>query len=124
MFDQLARVGIEQFLLWSVGHGTKLTAERLILQGILLVRMVGGGVLVGFTRPQFAPVCVAQTSVTPLAVVVLALDALITGVLMIRAMSLGMFREMREKSSSTRQEQSKALIFSIIGFGVWTGVSL
>ncbi|KAL5313670.1 hypothetical protein ACEPPN_018091 [Leptodophora sp. 'Broadleaf-Isolate-01'] len=124
MFDQLARVGIEQFLLWSVGHGTKLTAERLILQGILLVRMVGGGVLVGFTRPQFAPVCVAQTSVTPLAVVVLALDALITGVLMIRAMSLGMFREMREKSSSTRQEQSKALIFSIIGFGVWTGTSV
>ena len=23
LFDQLARVGMEQFLLWSVGHGTK-----------------------------------------------------------------------------------------------------
>jgi len=123
MFDQLARVGIEQFLLWSVGHGTKLTAERLILQGILLVRIVGGGVLVGFTRPQFKPVCVAQTMITPLAVVVLAVDAIIIGVLMVRAMSLGMFREMREKSSSTRQEQSKALIFTIIGLGIWTGVS-
>lgn len=123
MFDQLARVGIEQFLLWSVGHGTKLTAERLILQGILLVRTGGGAVLVGFTRPQYAPVCVAQTSVTPLAVVVLALDAIIIGVLMVRAMSLGMFKEMREMSSSTRQEQSKALIFSIIGLGLWTGVS-
>ncbi|KAH7330402.1 hypothetical protein BKA65DRAFT_480553 [Rhexocercosporidium sp. MPI-PUGE-AT-0058] len=124
IFDQLARVGIEQFLLWSVGHGTKLTAERLILQGILLVRMVGGGVLVGFTRPQFAPVCVAQTMITPLAVVVLALDAIIIGVLMVRAMSLGMFREMREKSSSTRQEQSKALILSIVGLGIWTGTSV
>ncbi|PVH77102.1 hypothetical protein DL98DRAFT_657009 [Cadophora sp. DSE1049] len=124
MFDQLARVGIEQFLLWSVGHGTKLTAERLILQGILLVRIVGGGVLVGFTRPQFKPVCVAQTMITPLAVVVLAVDAIIIGVLMVRAMSLGMFREMREKSSSTRQEQSKALIFTIIGLGIWTGTSV
>lgn len=61
--------------------------------------------------------------ITPLAVVVLAVDAIIIGVLMVRAMSLGMFREMREKSSSTRQEQSKALIFTIIGLGIWTGVS-
>ncbi|KAK0128816.1 hypothetical protein ONS95_000766 [Cadophora gregata] len=124
MFDQLARVGIEQFLMWSIGHGTKLTAERLILQGILLLRVVGGGVLVGFTRPQFKPVCVAQTMISPLAVVVLAVDAIIIGVLMVRAMSLGMSKEMREKSSSTRQEQSKALIFTIIGLAIWTATSV
>ncbi|KAL2067473.1 hypothetical protein VTL71DRAFT_1898 [Oculimacula yallundae] len=124
MFDQLARIGIEQFLLWSVGQGTKLTTGGMILQGILLVRMGAGGVLVGFTRPQFAPVCVAQTSITALAIVVLALDAIIIGVLLVRAASLGMFKEMRGKSSSTRQEQSKALVFSVIALGFWTGSSV
>ncbi|CZS90252.1 hypothetical protein WAI453_004259 [Rhynchosporium graminicola] len=124
MFDQLARVGVEQFLLWSVGHGTKVTAERMIQQGILLVRMVGGAVLVGFTRPQFAPVCVARTSITPLAVGVLALDAIIIGVLLVRAASLGMFKEMRDKEAGTRQEQSKALIISIIVLGLWTASSV
>lgn len=114
---------MEQFLLWSVGHGTKLTAERLILQAILLLRMIGGGLLVGFTRPQFAPVCVARTSILPISIVVLSLDAVIIGALMIRAVSLGMFKEMGAKNAGTRQEQSKALVCTIVGFGVWTGVS-
>lgn len=120
MFDQLARVGMEQFLLWSVGHGTRLTAERLILQVVLLARLVAGGLLVGFTRPQFEPVCLAQTSVMPIAIVVLVLDAVIVGVLLVRAMSLGMFGNMSGKDGS---EQNKALIFSIFGFGFWTAVS-
>ncbi|KUJ20424.1 uncharacterized protein LY89DRAFT_443229 [Mollisia scopiformis] len=121
MFDQLARVGMEQFLLWSVGHGTRLTAERLILQGVLLARLVAGGLLVGFTRPQFEPVCVAETSVLPIAIIVLALDAIIVGVLLVRAASLGMFQDMSGKSGS---EQSKALVLSIFGFGFWTAMSV
>jgi hypothetical protein len=122
MFDQLARVVMEQFLLWSVGHGQKLTAERLVLQIILLFRLIAGILLVGFTRPDFAPVCVARTSVLPVAIVVLVLDVIIIGVLIIRALSLGMFGDLREKDSSPNQEQSRALIFSIAGFTVWTGV--
>jgi hypothetical protein len=123
MFDQLARVVMEQFLLWSVGHRTKLTAERLVLQVILLFRLVAGGLLVGFTRPDFAPVCVARTAVLPIAILVLVLDVVIIGVLMIRALSLGMFRDLREKDSSPKQERSRALIISIAVFTVWTGVS-
>lgn len=120
-FDQISRVGIEQFLLWSVGHGTKLTKERLILQGVLLLRLIGGGLLVGFTRPQFAPTCVATTSVTPIAIVVLALDGLIVGVLLVRAISLGMFGDIRNKKSE-KKDQSMALVLSIFGFGLWTAV--
>jgi hypothetical protein len=44
--------------------------------------------------------------------------------LLVRANLLGMFGELSSKSSSTRQEQSKALIFSIVGLGFWTGVGL
>jgi hypothetical protein len=124
MSDQLARVGMEQFLLWSVGHGTKATAERLILQAILGVRLVAGGLLVGFTRPDFAPVCVARTSLMPISILVITLDFVIIGVLFIRALALGMFRDLPDKRSSTLQEQSKALTLTIVGFTVWTGVSL
>jgi hypothetical protein len=122
MFDQLARVLMEQFLLWSVGHGQKMTVDRLVLQVILLLRFIAGGILVGFTRPDFAPACVARTSVLPVPILVLVLDVIIIGVLIIRALSLGLFRDLREKDSSPRQEQSRALIICIAGFTVWTGV--
>ncbi|RDW71780.1 hypothetical protein BP5796_07814 [Coleophoma crateriformis] len=122
-FDQLGRVVLEQFLLWSVGHGTKLTAARVVLQVILVVRVVAGGILAGFTRPQFAPVCVAHTSLFPVSIVVLALDGIIIGTLLIQAMSLGLFRDMSGQSSD-RKAQSKAVVFMIFGFAFWTGMSV
>jgi hypothetical protein len=122
-FDQLARFSLEQFLLWSVGQGTKLNNGQLILQAILGVRLIAGGILVGFTRPDFAPVCVARTSLEPVAIVVLAFDFVIVGVLLVRTISLGMFRDMKDSRSSTR-DQSKGLVLTIAGFTVWTGVGL
>ena len=113
-------MAIEQFLLWSVGHKTKVTVERLVLQAILGVRVVVGVVLVGFTRPEFAPVCIARTSLLPVGIVVLALDIIIIGVLIIRALSSGIFRVW----SNTPQRQSKALILTIVGFTLWTGVGI
>ena len=122
MFDQLARVGVEQFLMWAMSQGTKATVQQMILQGILGTRLIAGGLLVGFTRPDFAPVCVARTSMLPASIMVLTLDVIIIGVLLIRASSLGMFGEMGNTKLGTRREQSRALIFSIAGFTVWTGV--
>ncbi|TVY14874.1 hypothetical protein LARI1_G007131, partial [Lachnellula arida] len=124
MFDQLARVGVEQFFMWAIGQGTKSTVQQMILQGILGARLIAGGLLVGFTRPDFAPVCVARTSVLPASIVVLTLDVIIMGVLLIRASSLGMFSEMGNTKLGTRREQSRAVIFSIAGFTVWTGTSV
>ncbi|KAK2626142.1 hypothetical protein QTJ16_004404 [Diplocarpon rosae] len=124
LFDQLARVAIEQFLLWSVGNGMKLTAERLILQGILFLRMIGGGILVGFTRPHPGPLCAARRAVAPITIVILALDGLIIGMLLVRAILLRRFGDLAQKSSSMKQEQSKALIFIVVGFGIWTGTSV
>lgn len=123
-FDQLARVVFEQFLLWSVGNGTKLTAARVVLQVILVVRVVAGGILAGFTRPQFAPVCVAYTSLFPASIVVLALDGIIIGTLLIQAMSLGLFRDMSGGQPSDRKAQSKAVVSMIFGFAFWTGMSV
>ncbi|KAF7923496.1 hypothetical protein EAE99_006755 [Botrytis elliptica] len=119
-FDQLARVAIEQFLLWSIGHGTKITVIRAILQGLLVVRLIVGGVLVGITRPQFSPTCVAETSIIPVAIVVLVMDLIIVGALLVQAGSLGMFGDRRED----RKVQSRALLLVIAGFAVWTVTSV
>ncbi|KAM0137648.1 hypothetical protein ACHAO1_003967 [Botrytis cinerea] len=119
-FDQLARVALEQFLLWSIGHGTKVTAIRAILQGLLAVRLIVGGVLVGITRPQFSPTCVAETSILPVAIVVLVMDLIIVGALVVQAGSLGMFGDRRED----RKLQSRALLSVIAGFAVWTVTSV
>ncbi|KAH6678337.1 hypothetical protein B0J14DRAFT_320036 [Halenospora varia] len=109
MFDQIARVSIEQFFLWSLNQGTKVTAQQLVLQGILGIRLIAGGLLVGFTRPDFKPVCVARTSVLPISIVVLVLDAIIIGVSLIRVL---------------RKERSKGLMICMVGFAVWTGTSV
>ncbi|RDL42049.1 uncharacterized protein BP5553_02028 [Venustampulla echinocandica] len=124
IFDQGARVVMEQFLLWTLSQGTKVTAQQLVLQGILGIRLVAGGILVGFTRPDFAPVCVARTSAMPVNITVLALDLIIIGVLIIRAFSSGMFHTMRNESQSIQGEQSKAFILSIAGVVVWTATSV
>lgn len=123
VFDQLARSGIEQFLLWSAGSGAKITAGRLILQGILFLRLVGGMVFVGFMKPQFAPVCVAQTSIIAVPIVVIVLDVIIFGVLLTRALSLRNAQDTTNKQSDLKQEQIRSLIFCVLGLGVWTGVS-
>ena len=77
----------------------------------------------GFTRPEVAPVCVSRTSVLSIAIVVIALDFIIGGVLVIRALSYGMFRDLQEGEASTHREQSRALVSIIVGLLVWTGVS-
>lgn len=120
--DQLARVGFEQFLFSSIRNDTNGAAGSLIVNAILAVRIVGGGLLVGFTRTQFAPVCVARTSLLPVSIVVVALDFVIIISLIIRASSSGMLGELRGARLSANGEQDRAVVFSMAGFFVWTGV--
>lgn len=122
IFDQLARVSIEQFLLWSIGRETKVMAEKFILQGILMIRLVAGCIHVGFIRPEFAPACVPRSSLLPTSIVILALDIIIIGFLLLRACSLGMFSQLNDKQSHVKREQSQALILTVTGLTVWTGV--
>ena len=122
-FDQVARVLLEQFLLWSVVRGTKANIGQMVLQGILGLRLIVGGILVGFTRPEFAPVCVARTSSQPVAIIILVLDFVIIGIFLIRLVSLGVFLDIRDSRSSSR-DHSRGLILAAVGFIVWTGVGL
>ena len=119
--DQLARVALEQFLLWSVGVSAKATFELMILQGVLAIRLVAGGMLVGFTRPEFAPACLARTSLMPVSIVVLALDLVIIGGLILR--SLRKSHPTHSRMAGAHGDHKKALMFTVMGFVLWTGVS-
>lgn len=122
-FDQAARVAIEGFILWSLGQSTKSALERNGFAALLVIRGVGGGVFVGFTRPQFEPVCVARSELLPISIAVLALDGIILGIILIRFFTLGLWAAMSDGRSETNQEQSKALGISVVGLAIWMGVS-
>jgi len=122
--DQLARVALVQFLLWSVGNSSKVTTERLILQGILVIRLVAGGILVGLTRPELTPVCVARTSLLPVGIVVSALDFVFMATLIIRGFGKSSVGGQSTLVSSQQEvnERRKALAITGAGFLLWTGV--
>jgi hypothetical protein len=86
-------------------------------------RVVAGAVFVGFTRPQFAPLCVARSDSIPVTALILALDGIIISMIAIRIVMLGLLNDFRAGAPKTKQEQSKALVYCAAGFTFWTGVS-
>lgn len=115
VFDQVARVSVEQFFLWAFNGGIKVSTMSLALQGALLVRLVLGAIFVAVQRPQFDPVCVASNMLLPVGVIVLAAD-------------MGMFGILATKALLARRDhagpaRSSTLIFFTAAFGIWTGVS-
>ncbi|KAK1244629.1 hypothetical protein MKX07_003428 [Trichoderma sp. CBMAI-0711] len=116
VFDQVARVSVEQFFLWAFNGGIKSSTMSLALQGALLVRFVLGAIFVAVQRPQFDPVCVASNMLLPVGVIVMTAD-------------MGMFGVLATKALLARRDysgpaQSKTLIFFTAAFGIWTGLSI
>jgi hypothetical protein len=119
-FDQAARVLIGGFLLWSVGHVKKTPVENSGLCALMGIRTVVGVIFVAYARPQFAPVCVARSDLLAASVAVMVLDMIIVGVVAIRVFTLGLLDVIREVRSSTKQEQSKALVYCGAGLFLWS----
>lgn len=120
-FDQIARVSLEQYLLWAVNTGPKVSARTFIPQTVLLARFILGAVFVGLSRPQFNPVCVAETSVLPVGITVVVMDATFLLFLVVRVFQVGMVDSVRDgKPDAIR---GKAVLFVIAGLALWTGVS-
>jgi hypothetical protein len=87
------------------------------------MRIGAGGIFVAYTRPSYAPVCIAQSNSLPASIAVIGFDGMVIGVLVVRLLTLRMFEDVREIRPSTKQEQSKAFIFCTAALLVWTGVS-
>lgn len=123
IFDQLSRVAMVQFLFWAIGRCGMLTIEKYLMPVVVVARL-GLGLGMTFTvREDFAPTCVAQTSILAPSIAVISLDAGIICWFIARTLSMGLFSDLQSKNSSSRQEQSRAVILCIAGFTVWTGVS-
>lgn len=121
-FDQIARVSLIQFLLWrTVDAGTS-TAQRLVLQGIVLIRFLTGGVMVGAQRPQAgAQICLATNIVMPLGITVTAFDIVLSVTLLMKVFVQGSFKTATEGSVAVNRR--KTLLLGILGLIVWAGLS-
>ncbi|KAM7207328.1 hypothetical protein V8F20_002390 [Naviculisporaceae sp. PSN 640] len=123
IFDQLARFSIEQYLLWAMNDGAaKVSAGTLIPQLLILARLVAGGVFAGFTRAQTDTFCVATSSVLPVALVVIIMDVVILVLLIVRAFQTGVVGSMKKAGSDAHR--SKSILFVMLGFAIWTGMSV
>lgn len=118
VFDQLARFSVEQFLLWGVNGGMKVSKLSLVLQGGLFLRFIIGAIFVGVQRPQFDPVCVATNLILPIGIVVMVVDIAMV-------MILGTKAFLAKTSDAIRPELSRTntLVLVTVGLGIWTAVS-
>ncbi|KAL7790427.1 hypothetical protein V8C37DRAFT_417478 [Trichoderma ceciliae] len=118
IFDQLARLSVEQFLLWGVSGGMKVSKLPLVLQGALFLRFIIGAVFVGVQRPQFEPVCVASNLVLPVGIILMVVDMAMIMVLSTKAV-------LSKNGNALRPELSRTntLIFVAAGLGIWTALS-
>ncbi|KAL8333620.1 hypothetical protein RB593_003357 [Gaeumannomyces tritici] len=118
-FDQLARFSIEQFMLWGMRTKNNSGTSQLVLQSLLAGRFIAGGVFVGFVRRQEQAVCAPVSSLVPVSVTVVALDAIIIVSLAARAFSVGLVED--AKSGVAR---SKAIVWILVGFAIWSATSV
>ncbi|PHH74057.1 hypothetical protein CDD80_3339 [Ophiocordyceps camponoti-rufipedis] len=122
IFDQLARFLLEEFIFWTIDFDVRFSPQMFLFQGVFVVRFVLGAVFVAVQRPQIEPVCLASTMILALAIVVLVADAVVVCMLLFRAYSTGILRDLPDKYMLGFW--SRALLLLILGLVVWTGLSI
>ncbi|ODA82303.1 hypothetical protein RJ55_00810 [Drechmeria coniospora] len=122
LFDQLARVFLEEFLFFAMKPDFSLSVGTILPQVLIVVRFILGGIFVGVRGSQFKPVCVGKTRVLGLAIAVLLSDVVVILLLVVRASTLGVLRRLAEKTATGAR--SKALIFVLAGLALWTTLSI
>lgn len=120
-FDQLARVALLQYFLWASAGAAASALQRFVPQGLLVARLVLGGVFVGMQRPQFNPVCVATTDILAVALAMIITDAVLFLVCVVRFFSAGGLRDAKEGSAA--HQKASGVKFTLGGFVLWMGVS-
>ncbi|KAI0175314.1 hypothetical protein BJ166DRAFT_171447 [Pestalotiopsis sp. NC0098] len=109
LFDQVARVSIEQFLVWAIAKDGRKSAAGLATQVLLLARFIVGMVFVGVTKPQFNSTCVPLSSIEPVAITVIALDAVILTAIAALALSA---------------RSGKTVLLILAALAIWMGTSV
>ncbi|KAK8120984.1 hypothetical protein PG999_005104 [Apiospora kogelbergensis] len=116
LFDQVARTAIQQSLVWAVAKEGTSSVLGKIQQFQVLVRFIMGMVFVGETRPQFNSTCVPASNLAPIAIVIIAMDAVMLVTLAIRALS--------SNNGSQDADKRKAILLTITALAIWMGTSV
>lgn len=113
---------MEQSLLWIFSTLSLVSLTEVgVMQGFIVLRLILGGIFVGFQRPQLETVCVTMTSVLPVGITVSVTDTAFMAFLLIRVISRGAYSDNQKGGISSNQSRAVALI--VLGFIIWTGVS-
>lgn len=107
-FDQMARVGMQQFLLGNVKRGFPMSNSTLAIQIAIFLRFILGGVFIAIQRPQFKPVCVSNTLVVPLGIAVLGVDTVMACIFVVTV--------------STLPVRKQPVLLMTSAFAVWVAV--
>ncbi|KAG6035798.1 hypothetical protein E4U19_004296 [Claviceps sp. Clav32 group G5] len=121
-FDQIARVTLEEYLFWAMRRDLRATSGLWFTQTIIFLRFVLGGIFVGVHRPHFAPICVATSLVWQIGVAVAVADAAVVFILLIRASSVGLFRD--AKAGGAIGLRARGLTFTTVALGLWIPLSV
>ncbi|OTB02163.1 hypothetical protein M426DRAFT_204130 [Hypoxylon sp. CI-4A] len=114
IFDQLGRVFVEQYLVWATRAEGKTSVVGFIPQTLLLGRFGAGIAFIALTGSEFNPTCAPISKSMPVAVIVIALDAIILAAVAIQALSM----------ASTENNKKRSVIIVTIGLGIWIGMSV
>ncbi|KAM0331706.1 hypothetical protein ACHAQA_003385 [Verticillium albo-atrum] len=121
-FDQIARLALEQYLLWAINSGVKPSPDTFIPQALLFIRLLVGGIFVAFQRPQLLPVCQPSNNMVAIGIAVAATDAVIIAIFILRAFMTGLVQDFQEKRPGF--QRAKAVLLLIAGLALWTGASV
>ncbi|PNH70969.1 hypothetical protein VD0001_g6569 [Verticillium dahliae] len=121
-FDQIARLALEQYLLWAINSGLKPSSDTFIPQALLVIRLLVGVVFVAFQRTQMLPVCQPSNNMTAIGIAVGATDAVILTLFVLRAFTTGLVRDYREKRPG--HQRAMAVLMLLVGLALWTGASV
>ncbi|KAI1197850.1 hypothetical protein F5X97DRAFT_324065 [Nemania serpens] len=122
LFDQSGRVFAEQYLVWAVPKGDVKTVLSLVPQILVFGRLFVGIAFTAVTRTQFKPTCAPVSSVRAVSITTITLDAVIIGLLSIRAFAGGQAKTSTGSHSITPNTQTVRL--AVVGVAVWWATSV
>ncbi|KAI1815929.1 hypothetical protein GGS20DRAFT_596282 [Poronia punctata] len=122
LFDQFSRTFVEQYLTWAVRKGETNTRLSVLPQILVFARFFVGIGLTALTRAQFKPTCVPVASIQGVAVSTIVLDAVIIGLLSIKAFSNEpAIKDTLPKVLAPRIKTARLII---VGVALWWGTSV
>lgn len=122
--DQLTRTMAAVLLLEVVGNSSRSKGNQYAIGAVIATRLVLGIIFAAFTRPQFAPICLARSSQIGMAVLIVMVDGILLAIVTTCNVWHGAWREAWVMPTTTRREQTKAMVFLTVGYALWFVTSI